>query len=135
MKNTSIPPKTRITYLGSMLRNHSIKKKVSKNLNGELSKLKKCRLCTGPFTHVSQHCWKQPFRAFHTRFDKPLAWPECAKNVVSHPSKQILSQHAHSHHESGYDGVTVAAQTANIAKMAQSCINSISACPTPPQTL
>ena len=36
--------------------------------------------------------------------------------------------------QSGYHGVTEAAQTANIAKMAEKCINCNSARPTPPHT-
>ena len=36
--------------------------------------------------------------------------------------------------QSGYHGVTEAAKTANIAKMAEKCINCISARPTPPHT-
>ena len=36
--------------------------------------------------------------------------------------------------QSGYHGVTEVAKTANIAKMAEECINCISARPTPPHT-
>ena len=36
--------------------------------------------------------------------------------------------------QGGYHGVTEAAKTANIAKMAEKCINCISARPTPPHT-
>ena len=36
--------------------------------------------------------------------------------------------------QSGYHGVTEVATTANIAKMAEKCINCISARPTPPHT-
>ena len=35
---------------------------------------------------------------------------------------------------SGYNGVTEVAKTANIAKMAEKCINCMSARPTPPHT-
>ena len=36
--------------------------------------------------------------------------------------------------QSGYHGVTEVAKTANIAKMAEKCINCMSARPTPPHT-
>ena len=48
--------------------------------------------------HSCEHCWwKQPFRVFGTGFDRPSAGLETAKNVLSYPSRHILSQHPHSH--------------------------------------
>ena len=75
------------------------KKQVSKTSIFELPRVKNCisRLCTGPFTHVTHSWWRQPFRVFGTGFDRPWAGLETAKNVLSYPSRHILSQHPHSH--------------------------------------
>ena len=40
---------------------------------------------------------KQPFRVFGTGIDRPSARLQTAKNVLPYPSRQILSQHPHSH--------------------------------------
>ena len=54
-------------------------------------------LCTSPFTHLSYDWRKQSFCVFGTGVDMPSAALETAKNVLSYPSRHILSQHPHSH--------------------------------------
>ena len=114
-----------------ILGDHNMKKKNSETSIFEQPRVKNCRsrLCTGPFTHVTRCWWKQPFRVFGTGFDRPLASPETAKNVLLYPNRLILSQHPHSHPSEGYHGVTEVAKTANKAKMAEKCIFCISARP------
>ena len=50
----------------------------------------------GQFTHVSRYWWKRSFRIFGMGFDRPSAGLEITENVVSYPSRHILSQHPHS---------------------------------------
>ena len=92
----------------------------------------KSRLCTGPFTHTCYYWWKQSFRVFGTGCDRPSASLQTANNVLSYPSRHILSQHPHSHPSEWV--VTEVAKTANIAKMAEKCTNCINARPSPPHT-
>ena len=54
------------------------------------------RLCTGRFTHVTHCWWNEPFCVFGTGFHRPSARLHTAKNVLSYPSRHILSQHPHS---------------------------------------
>ena len=54
-------------------------------------------MCTCPFSHVRHYWWKQSFPVFRTGFDRPPAGLRCEKNVLSYPSRHILSQHLHSH--------------------------------------
>ena len=98
-------------------------KQVSKTSIFELSRVKNCRLCTGPFTRpllvetVISRLWhvtgSQHFRI--------LVGIYC-HNITTHTP------------QSGYHGVTEVAKTANIPKMAEKCINCMSARPTPPHT-
>ena len=98
--------------------------------------MKNCisRLWAGPFTHLSHYWWKQSFRVFGTGFDRPPAGLETAKNVFP----ILVGIYCHNiptpTPQSGYQGVTEVAKTANIAKMAEKCMNCISARPTPPHT-
>ena len=93
--------------------------------------MKNCisRLCTTPCTHVS-HYWS--FRVFGMGFDRPLARLETPKNVLSYPSRHILSQHPCLHPSEWVPGVGEVAKTANTAKMARKCIKCTR--PTPPHT-
>ena len=49
------------------------------------------RLCIGPFTQVSHDWWKQSFRVFGTRFDRPLAILCCVPDPVSYGINTPLS--------------------------------------------
>ena len=46
---------------------------------------------------LGHYWWKQSFRVFGTGCDRLSARLETAKNVLSYPSRHILSQHPHSH--------------------------------------
>ena len=111
------------------------KKQVSKTSIFELSTVKNyiSRLCTGPFTRpllveiVISRLWhghltgsRQSYRLQKTSLDI-LVGIYCHNIPTRTP-------------QSGYHGVTEVAKTTNIAKMAEECINCISARPTPPHT-
>ena len=58
---------------------------------------------------------------------------ETAKSVLTYPNRHTCCHNIPIHTpQSGYHGVTEVAKRANIAKMAEKCIKSISARPTPP---
>ena len=91
------------------------------------------RWCTGPFTRpllveiVISRLWhghltgpRQSYRLQKTSLDI-LVGIYCPNIPTRTP-------------QSGYHGVTEVAKTTNIAKMAEECINCISARPTPPHT-
>ena len=97
--------------------------------------MKNCmsRLCTGQFTRpllvemAISRLWhghltgpRQGYRLQKTSF-RILVGIYC-HNIPTHTP------------QSGYHGVTEVAKTTNIAKMAEECINCISARPTPPHT-
>ena len=109
------------------------KKQVSKTSIFEFSTVKNCMLCTGPFTRpllveiVNSRLWhghltgpRQSYRLQKTSF-RILVGIYCHNIPTRTP-------------QSGYHGVTEVAKTTNIAKMAEECINCISARPTPPHT-
>ena len=68
-------------------------------------------------------------------FDRPLPRLQTTKNVLLYPSRHILSQHPLSY-PSKWErhGVTEGVKTANVAKMAEKCLNCKSSRPTPPHT-
>ena len=87
-----------------------------------------------PAHSLGHYWWKQPFRVFGTGCDRLLARLETAKKFF----RILVGIYCHNipthSPQSGYHGVTEVAKTAYIAKMAEKCINCISARPTPPHT-
>ena len=92
----------------------------------------KSRLCSGPFTHVNHYWWKRSFRVFGMGFDRPSARLETTKKRPLYPGRHILSQHPHSQPLERIAWGHKGRQTANIAKMAEKCINCTSARRSPP---
>ena len=88
--------------------------------------MKSCisKLCTTPCTHVSHYQQKRSFCVFYTGHDRPKGRLVAAKNVLLYTSRHILSQGTP---QGGY-------HRGNFTKMAEKCINCISARPTPPHT-
>ena len=76
----------------------------------------------------------ETFRVFGTGFDRP--WQGYKLQKMSFPILVGIYCHTIPTHtpQSGYHGVTEVAKTADIAKMAEKCINCTSARPTPPHT-
>ena len=93
------------------------------------------RLCTSPFTHVTDCWWKQPFRVFGTGISPAPGKATDCKKTSFRILVGIYCHNIPTHTpQSGYHGVTEVAKTANIPKMAKKCINCISTRPTPPHT-
>ena len=109
--------------------------KVSKTSIFELSTVKNCMswLCTGPFTG--------PLlveTAILRRWHGNLTGPRHSYRPQKMSLDILVGIYCHNiptrTPQSGYHGVTEVAKTTNIAKMAEECINCISARPTPPHT-
>ena len=119
-----------------ILGDHNIIKISFGNFNfGAVHGEKVCKqVVHGPHSQ-GHYWWKQSFRVFGTGFDRPSAKLQTAKKtsfrilvgIYCHNITTLTPQ-------SGYHGVTEVAKTANIARMAEKCINYISARPTPPHT-
>ena len=111
------------------------KKQVSKTSIFELSTVKNyiSRLCAGPFTRpllVEIVIW----RLWHGH----LTGPRHSYRLQKTSLDILVGIYCHNiptrTPQSGYHRVTEVAKTTNIAKMAEECINCISARPTPPHT-
>ena len=111
------------------------KKQVSKTSIFELSRVKNyiSRLCTGPFTRPLLVETAIP-RLWHGHLTGPRQSYRLQKTSLD----ILVGIYCHNiptrTPQSGYHGVTEVAKTTNIAKMAEECINCISARPTPPHT-
>ena len=101
----------------------------------ELPKVKNCinRLCTGPFT--------RPLlveTAISRRWHGHLSGPRQGRRLQKTSFCIVVGIYCHNiptrTPQRGYHGVTEVSKTANIPKLAEKCINCISACPTPPHT-
>ena len=92
------------------------------------------RLCTGPFTRpllveTAISC------RWHGHLSGLSALPESLQKTSFHI---LVGIHCHNiptnTPQTEYHGVTEVAKNANIAEMAEKCINCMSTCPTPPHT-